>query len=123
MRPMSATEALKNANVFHPSRFEPARARNDSVAKIVSHTQRERSNSVKRKASAEIANENPKKTNVDIRPSVDLQKLESMDNKIKMLRGICYKLNEDAPKLKVDIGLENVIRSMCEFVDVSASIL
>jgi hypothetical protein len=37
------------------------------------------------------------------------------------IKGICGKLNEEAANLKVDIGLEKVIRMICEFVDVGSS--
>jgi hypothetical protein len=125
MRPMSATEALKNTtpSFLAKNRYEVLRSRKDSGSDNVftKQTGRDRVNSIKRKASAEINTVSSKKLNQTAVPTVDVKKLEAMDRKLASLRGISGKLNEDAAKLKVDIGLENVIRTICEFVDVGSS--
>jgi hypothetical protein len=134
MKPISASEVLRNRNFSQANPFEVLWNRTDSGSVIVDKS-RDRVNSFKRKASNDINSDLGKKQNAapdpvpaPIKhpsgggpPSVDCQKLASMGRKIDMMRGICGKLNEDAAKIKVDIGLESIIRSFCEFVDVSAS--
>jgi hypothetical protein len=125
MKPMSATEALRNStpSFFSRNRFDTLRNRTDSGSGSgnVFSQGRERVNSIKRKASVEINSDSGKRANQGTFAAVDKEKLISMDRKLNLLRGLCSKLNEDAPKLKVDIGLENVIRTFCEFVDVGSS--
>jgi hypothetical protein len=126
MKPISATEALKAAG-FHLrySRAEAPKPQNVSGSAgsgLSVPIIRERSSSTKRKASAELNDGTQKKTNTEICPSVLPPALDKMERKICALRGICSKINEDAAKLKVDIGLENIIRALCEFVDTSASL-
>jgi hypothetical protein len=122
MKPISASEVLKT-RIQPQNNSEGLRNRKDSVAKNLEVVNtRERVNSFKRKASSELNEGTGKKPYQGGPPTVDCKKLDFMDKKIKMLRGICGKLNDDAAKLKIDIGLENVIRSFCEFVDVSASL-
>jgi hypothetical protein len=121
---MSASEVLRNRPNPTLSRFVNARNQsNGFVANSNGTNFRERVDSVKRKASAEISSETAKKHQQERIPSVDGKTVESMGKKLNMLKGICGKLNDDAPKLKVDIGLENVIRSLCEFVDVGSSLM
>jgi hypothetical protein len=121
MKPISATEALKSANLLSANRYV-SQPRNNSVTEKNKPVPRDRANSIKRKASAELNVQAQKKVNSENRPILLPQQLDGMDRKIKTLRGICSKLNEEAVKLKVDIGLENIIRGFCEFVDVSASL-
>jgi Reverse transcriptase (RNA-dependent DNA polymerase) len=124
MKPMSASEVLKNSTPSYLSKnkFEVYRSRKDSVAENVgSQSQRERANSVKRKASSELNSDSGKGTNQSSLPTVDPVKLVAMDHKMNTIKGICGKLNEEAANLKVDIGLEKVIRIICEFVDVGSS--
>jgi hypothetical protein len=123
MKPISATEVLRNRGFTPSNMHADQRYQNNSVASIsVPAVSRDRVNSVKRKASSDINTKAGKKLYQGGPPSIDCQKLEKMDKKIKVMRGICGKLNEDATKVKLDIGLENIIRSFCEFVDVSASL-
>jgi hypothetical protein len=126
MRPMSASEALKKStpSFISKNRYDVIRTRKDSgTENVFSQISRERTNSMKRKASAEIVKDSGKRPNQGALATVDTEKLVLMDRKMLMLKGICGKLNEESAKLKVDIGLENVLRCLCEFVDVGCSVM
>jgi hypothetical protein len=122
MKPVSASEVLKTQSFVHRNRFEALAPVSDSMPGKT-NTVRDRANSVKRKASGEINDENQKKANVESHPVIAAQSLDSMERKIMMImmKGISKKMNEDAAKVKLDPILENIIRYMCEFVDVSVS--
>jgi hypothetical protein len=123
MKPMSASEVLKTRNYSQVNIYEVLRSRNDSVvADAEIQKNRDRANSIKRKASGDINENAVKKPNQIRQLSVDCEKLERMDKKLKMLKGICGKLNEDAAKVKLDPALEGIIRIFCEYVDVSCSL-
>jgi hypothetical protein len=119
MKPMSASEVLKNSGFAHRNRFDVLRP--DYQAGNNAANFRDRTNSVKRKASGDICVENQKKSNVEFRPVLAPQKLDSMERKITIMKGIGKKLNEEAAKVKLDPAMESIIRCVCEFVDVSVS--
>jgi hypothetical protein len=85
---------------------------------------KERSNSVKRKASGDIDTNSvqTKKFNSQQRPILEPQKLDSMERKLEKMKQISKGLNEDAAKVKLDPILEKIIRSICEFCDVSTNL-
>jgi hypothetical protein len=78
-------------------------------------------NSVKRKASGDINDENQKKMNCTNTPPTAEQCFDSMMRKINLMKGIRTKMSDEAAKVKLDPALENIIRYMCEFIDVSVS--
>jgi hypothetical protein len=119
MKPMSASDALKNNGFAHKNRYEVLRS--DFSAGNNAANFRDRTNSVKRKASGDIGAENQKKSNVELRPMLAPQKLDSMERKLTIMKGIGKKLNEEAAKVKLDPAMECIIRCVCEFVDVSVS--
>jgi hypothetical protein len=119
MRPVSVTEALKGSNVFHRNRYEVLRPRTNSVAEKIADNFRGRSNSVKRKASCELTNEGAKKISADKGPAIEPQVLDAFERRVETLKTLSRTLNEEAAKVKVDPGLEKIIKCICEFMDVS----
>jgi hypothetical protein len=125
MKPVFASDVLKDNSPSYLSknRYEVLRSRTMSGSENFNASiSRERANSVKRKASVEICSDSGKRPNQGSTPTIDPQKLQSMDRKLKTIKGISSRLNEDAAKLKVDPALENVLRILCEFVDNSVSL-
>jgi hypothetical protein len=116
MKPMSASEVLKQSGIPLRNRFEALGSRNN----LAPVNTRDRSNSVKRKASAEINEDKQKKANLDPRPVIEPQKLDEMEKKVVLMKGISTKISEEAAKVKLDPGLETIIRCICEFTEVSA---
>jgi hypothetical protein len=120
MKPMSASDALKTSGFVHRNRYEVLRTgaeKNSSRTDIP----RERSDSVKRKASGEINVANQKKVNIEPVPVLSPQDLVSMEQKLRVMKGLSTTMTNEASKLKLDPGLETIIKCMCEFVDVSVS--
>jgi hypothetical protein len=89
----------------------------------LSQSVRDRSNSVKRKASGDISEVTQKKVNVapPVHTVISASRLDIMERKVTLLKGIGKKLNEEAAKTKLDPALETIVRCICEFVDVSVS--
>jgi hypothetical protein len=121
MKPMSASEVLKTTSFVHRNRYEVLRPRSDSVGGKSITLNRERSNSVKRKASGDINDDNQKKMYCTDPPPTREQCFDSMTQKINIMKGIRGKISDDAAKVKLDPALESIIKHICEFIDLSVS--
>jgi hypothetical protein len=118
MRPVYVSEALKNSNVFHRNRFEVLRPRSDSL--LVPSSQnipRERSNSVKRKASGDVEHTAAKKIFTSTGPILEPTSLDRMERKVTVLKTLSSTLNTEVAKFNADPILEKILGLVCKVVD------